>query len=84
MLFSLQYIAIQCFSVLQACFVNSAVAVRRLVASGAELNCGDTDGYTPLMVAVWFQRVEAARWGLDLEVNSAQCSKVQCTVGYII
>ena len=64
--------------------MNSAVAVRRLVESGAELNCGDTDGYTPLMVAVWFQRVEAARWGLDLEVNSAQCSTVQCTVGSII
>jgi ankyrin repeat protein len=45
----------------QACFVNNVAAVRGLVAAGAALNPCDRDGYTPTMVALWFQRVEALR-----------------------
>ena len=31
------------------------------VGFGAELNGEDGDGYTPVMVALWFQRVEVLR-----------------------
>jgi len=45
----------------EACFVNNVEAVQLLVASGATVNIVDGDGYTPVMVALWFQRLEALR-----------------------
>jgi len=45
----------------EACFVNNVEAVQQLVLGGADINIVDGDGYTPVMVALWFQRLEALR-----------------------
>ena len=45
----------------EACFINNVEAIQAVLRCGKEVhkNMVDKDGYTPIMIAIWFNRVEA-------------------------
>ena len=47
----------------EAAFTNNTQAIRDMLDSGLEigLNQEDGDGYTPIMIAIWFEKLEALK-----------------------
>ena len=71
----------------EACFINNVVAIRAVCRSGrgVEMNLKDGDGYTPIMIAVWFDRVEAVKELLaikevELEIDEQEIEEL---AGYV-
>ena len=47
----------------EACFTNNVLAIQAVIRSdkGVEMNLEDGDGYTPIMIAIWFDKIEAVK-----------------------
>lgn len=67
----------------EACFINNVSAIRAVIRGerGVQMNLLDGDGYTPIMIAIWFDREEAvkellANKEVDLEVDGQEIEEL--------
>ena len=67
----------------EACFINNVPAIRAVIrwGRGVQMNLLDGDGYTPIMIAIWFDRVEAvkellANKEVELEVDGQEIEEL--------